>query len=159
MGEFKNLSELNLTIDHAQKLAVDYVTNKMVEEIKYIIPHMGIGIGLLNKVYNPTGEFTEAWISEMASRTSGYVSGTMRYDGNLISTVDKDNFIHGSNYSGVDIKEALPYIIFGGESGDLFGEGFWTNPRDAWTEMINITDKKFNSWIKEGFKLSGLNLK
>ncbi|MEG1353714.1 MAG: hypothetical protein RR255_00330 [Bacilli bacterium] len=159
MKEFKNLLELNLIADHAQKLAIDYVTDKMVEEIKYIIPHMGIGIGLLNKVYNPTGEFAEAWTNEMALRTADYVNGVMRYDGNLISTVDETNFIHGSYYSGVDVKEALPYIIFGGKSGKLFGDGFWTEPRNAWSEMIKNTDKNFNKWIKEGFKLSGLDLK
>lgn len=159
---FQNTQEMYDTFEKAQRIAVAHVTTMMIEEVQSEIDAMGIGIGLLNKVYQPTGEFREAWVGDEVSqairdRVSQFVEAQMGYDPTMIKTVDPINFTHGS-YDIKDTRDILPYLIFGGNSGDLFGQGFWTKERDAWTKATNRFQKSWGKWLRDGFALSGIYL-
>ena len=44
-------------------------------------------------------------------------------------------------------------------NGDLFGEGYWTKNRDAWSPTIVRMNRSFGKWIVEGFAMSGFSVK
>lgn len=154
---FRNLQEFYAVIRKNTIIAIDYVTEKMLEELN--LQMVSKKIGLHNSVYQNTGEFYSAWKSEMATRVGQYFMASVRYDGDSLS-LDPDNFIHGSNFYDVDdVRDILPYLIFGGNSGDLFGEGYWTKNRDAWSPTITRMNRSFGKWIVEGFAMSGFSVK
>lgn len=73
---------------------------------------------------------------------------------------DPNEFIHGSNYWAVtnNITTMLADIVIGGGSGPLFGEGFWREPRDFWTPLIEMIESgEFEKIIEQTFKQ--LNIK
>lgn len=161
---FQNTNEMYDIFEKAQRIAVAHVTTMMVEEIQKEIDSFGIGTVGFNKVYEGTGEFREAWIGDtpnetIRDRVSQFVEAQMGYDPSLITTVDPSNFIHGSNYSDENVPEILPYLIFGGHSGSLFGTDQWyQKPRDAWTKAESVFNKSWKKWLRDGFALSGIYL-
>jgi len=79
-------------------------------------------------------------------------------DGLLVN--DPDAFIHGSNYwaGGNDITGMLIDLVVGGGSGPLFGDGFWTGPRDFWTPFLEMLDDGTVSGLVEAaFRARGIN--
>ena len=82
-----------------------------------------------------------------------------RIDSNLNMMVTyPDEFIHGSNHWVMDdIRELLAEIIIEGKSGPLFGEGFWTQPRDFWTPVIEmLTNGKVDKLIENAMTTRGI---
>lgn len=157
MGEFRNLNELIMLIDKPTIVAIEYVTDKIIEELQMQISSKGIGLGN-NSFYTSTGEFYDAWKAEIATRIGNYFQSVVYFASDTL-TNKPDEFIHGSNYYGdSDVRDMMPYIIFGGNSGDLFGNGFWQSARDAWSPTISRLNRSFNKWIIEGFKISGLTI-
>ena len=158
MGEFRNLNELILQFANPTTIAINYVTDKIIEELQMQMADMKIGLNS-NSFYTPTGEFYDAWKQGIVSNMMGTFSSDVHYETASLS-LDPDNFTHGSNYwgGGDDARFILPDIIFGGHAGDLFGEGFWTTERDAWTKCMQRLTRSFNKWMSEGFKLSGITL-
>lgn len=155
---FKNLDEFYAVVQKHAVTAIDYVTEKMLQELNLQMASKKIGLNN-NSSYTPTGEFYSAWKSDIATRLGQYFTSSVRYDGDSLS-LDPDNFVHGSNcYEIDDVRDILPWIIFGGNSGDLFGKGFWTQSRDAWTPTISRMNKSFGKWIVEGFKYSNFYIK
>lgn len=158
MGEFRNLNELIAQFANPTTIAINYVTDKIIEELQMQMADMKIGLNS-NSFYTPTGEFYDAWKQGMVTNLSGVFSSDVHYDPSSMS-LDADNFTHGSNYwgGGDDAREILPWIIFGGNAGDLFGEGFWRDRRDAWGNAIKRVNRSFNKWLAEGFKMAGVTL-
>jgi hypothetical protein len=160
---FQNTNEMYDVFENAQRIAVSHVTTMMIEEVQDEIKSLGIGSGFGNSVYEPTGEFEEdAWVGDTINeatrnRISQFVEAQMGYDPMRISTIDSDNFIHGS-FSEQDYRKYLPDTIFGGNSSPLWGGGWWTKPRDAWSKSIKQFEKKWGKWVKEGFAISGIYL-
>lgn len=154
MPTFRNLDELYIVLDSPSKKVLKYITEKSINTIKDEIDRYGIGKG--GDIYNSTGEFREAFIDELANRIDDCFVANFGYDSSNMS-LDEDNFIHGSFFG--DAREGLAEIIFEGKSGKLFGEGFWTMPRDAWESALKIIDKSINKWFKEGFNSVGFKIK
>ena len=154
-GTFHNLSELAVIMEAPSKIAIEYVTDKIIDELNIQIATQKIGLNS-NSFYEPTGEFYSAWKSEINSRLGEYMSGQVGFDYSTLS-LDMDNFTHGSNYGG-DVREFMPDIIFGGRSGGLFGEGFWTQERDAWTPTVEKINASFSMWLREGFAKAGFSI-
>jgi len=56
-------------------------------------------------------------------------------------TLEPENYIHGSyEWHTDDIRDLLTEIIVEGKSGDRFGSGFWTRPRDFWKPFIELLE-------------------
>lgn len=158
MPTFKNLQEFYQIMFDPTEMAIDYVCDKILTELEIQMVNQGIGMG--GVVYEPTGEFYEAWRQGVTQRVGKYIQSNIVYDSDVVHS-DPDNFIHGSNYwsGGTDVSEILPDLIFGGTSGELFGTGFWTDKRDAFTPTMKRLNKSFNKWLKEGFKQAGFSIK
>ena len=157
LATFKNLSEFYNLIDKATIKTIDYVTDRLVSELNANMIEKGIG--LHDSFYSQTGDFYTAWKTEIASRVGEYFSSSLRFDGDSMR-LDPDNFTHGSNYYDInDVRDIMPYIIFGGMAGDLFGAGYWTRKRDAWSPTMSRMDRSFGKWLKEGFAQNGFDIK
>lgn len=68
-------------------------------------------------------------------------------------------FQHGSLYTSYgDVRDELAGIIYQGLGGNLFGDGWWTNPRDPWTPLIQQLNegKKLREWFIEGMERQGI---
>ena len=157
MALFKNLSEFYSLIHFATIGTIDYVSDKILQELN--IQMVQKKIGLHNSFYQSTGDFYSAWKADIVSRLGDYFQTTIKFDGDSMS-LDPENFVHGSSFYEIDdVRDIMPYIVFGGQSGILFGEGYWRSNRDAWSPTISRLDKSFNKWIIEGFKTNGFSIK
>lgn len=157
MPTFRNLHEFYKLMVEPTNTAIDYVCDKILTELEVQLVNQGIGTH--DSFYENTGEFYEAWKQSLVQRVGDYISSKVYYDENEVTAVP-ERFTHGSFYwtGGDDVSNILPDLIFGGKSGDLFGTGYWTDKRDAWTPTMNRLDRSFNKWIKEGFKKGGFNI-
>lgn len=149
-----NQSQLDLLVMSMGDNIVNYITQKFVDTIqdcmdRYDIPQQGQMNG---KVYVPTGQFYNAWRQEASKSIGNYFEGAMLYDYDMVQS-NPSNFEHGSYYSekGYDVSEFMPDIIFNGLSGDLFGDGFWRDPRNAWDDFVNEVNQNFDVWMQEAF--------
>ena len=76
--------------------------------------------------------------------------------------VNRQKAQHGSpewlkNYE--DVRPYLADIIYGGLSGNLFGDGYWCKARDAWSELLHqIGKRNLSNWFKEGCEQVGLEM-
>lgn len=159
--EFKNTSEMENIFSQIGREAIIDITREMKNRIEEKIFEKGIGFSSKGEgYYNPTGEFQEAWITEIPKRiSSDEYQGEMHYEPYMIKTISPENFIHGSNYwSQDDVSDILPNLIFEGKSGDFFGKGFWTEPRDAWSPMISSMDNSFSKLMRDSFAKQGVKL-
>ena len=158
MATFKNLEEFYAIIGNPTNKAIDYVVDKILTELNLQMVNKKIGLNE-NAFYSPTGEFYNAWRADITTRVGQYFKTSVSFHGDELS-VDPDNFVHGSNFYGIDdVRDIMPYIIFGGNSGDLFGKGFWTKRRDAWSPTISRLNRSFSRWIVEGFSSAGFQVK
>ena len=120
VSNFSNLNELVTVFHNPITVAIDYVTNKIIEELQMQMTSMKIGLNS-NSFYTPTGEFYEAWKQGIVKNLGSLFSSEVYYDPSNMS-VDPENFIHGSNYYYTDdVRDILPYIIFQGNAGHIFG--------------------------------------
>ena len=157
MGMFKNLNEFYVLINSCTTRTIAYVVDKIFDELN--VQMINKRIGLHDSYYQPTGDFYSAWKADVASRVGEFFQTSIRFDGDSM-TLDPDNFVHGSRYYETeDVRDMMPYLIFGGNSGGLFGDGYWTKNRDAWSRTISRIDRSFNKWIVEGFKINGFSVK
>ena len=108
--------------------------------------------------YQRTYEFRDnGWDSHITNSSTKEVEGTFEYNPDNIPTVT--NGVHAGMYSGVDIRPYLADIIYNGLAGDLFGQGFWTDSRDAWKELKRIVGGvKLKTWITRGAKKAHLKV-
>ena len=146
--------QLSAMITSALSGAVNYVCDKILDTLTQKMFSMGIGMGEY-----ATGEFNNAWRQDALTVLKSSVESQISYHWEDL-TLDQPNFIHGSAWDGYssDVRKGLADIIFNGKAGDLFGEGYWTVPRDVWGEMIDEVGLSFNKWFAEGMKLSGINV-
>lgn len=101
--------------------------------------------------------FKSAWDSENKRTKSNEIDGKFFYEPKNLS-LDKSKFVHGSEYNGYssDVRKVLADIIYEGLSGDLFGEdGYWREPRDAWTPLIKKIEENFDKWVISAFNKHG----
>jgi hypothetical protein len=137
----------------AQKIYVENAT--IVNQIVY-------GAGL-PKEYERTYQFRDdAWSTRQPFNYShGHIAEyEFFYDWKKLQ-VDRDAAQHGSPSYVKKYQDVRPYladIIYGGLSGDIFGEGYWRKARDAWSQLLqSLGKKKMKTWFREAFSYYGLN--
>ena len=135
--------------------AIDIIVDKIIRVMQDKIDAQKIGIASNNEVYNPTGQFRQSWIPMVKQRLGLIVEGGMKYEPNMM-TSSPNIFQHGSNIpTENDSREYLDDILFEGNSSNLWGGGWWTNPRDAWSEMEKYVDANIDRWFDDAMSLQG----
>lgn len=135
--------------------AIDIVVDKIIKVMQAEIDAQKIGIASNNEVYNPTGQFKQSWIPMVKQRLGLVVEGGMEYEPNMMSSVP-NIFQHGSNIpTENDSREYLDDILFEGNSSNLWGGGWWTTPRDAWSKMEKYVDANIDKWFDDAMSLQG----
>lgn len=135
--------------------AIDIVVDKIIKVMQAEIDAQKIGIASNNEVYNPTGQFKQSWIPMVKQRLGLVVEGGMEYEPNMMSSVP-NIFQHGSNIpTENDSREYLDDILFEGNSSNLWGGGWWTTPRDAWSKMEKHVDANIDKWFDDAMSLQG----
>lgn len=158
----KNDHELRRTLKTPLIAAVDYVMQKMWKENRDIIRKVVYDAGLPSE-YERTDEFLNAWNYEWhnSPKTDAFVEYEFFYDWALLN-INRKKAQHGSpewlkNYQ--DVRPYLADIIYGGLSGNLFGDGYWCKARDAWSELLHqIGKRNLSNWFKEGCEQVGLEM-
>lgn len=151
----KSEQELKRLILLQLEKATDYVVQKIWNENRALINDL-----IYNKdkpeVYERTGEFRQAWRTETNASISGSkVSGKFAYDPSMITTIDAPQHQSVVNYE--PIQTHLADIIYQGMAGKIFGEGFWTEKRNAYKELNKwLTNTKFRQLFEEGMTMAGL---
>lgn len=148
-----NQSELDKAIALQVSIALGYAIDKLLDELKGNIDRIVYGAGSPN-YYERTMEFEKSWETSKPVIKGKFAEAEL-FQNPMSMSLDRDNYTHGSNYPKAnDVREGLADIIFNGESGLLFGEGFWTQARDAWTPTVECLDNgKFMAWFNEGMRL------
>lgn len=135
--------------------AIDIVVDKIIKVMQDEIDAKKIGIASNNEVYNPTGQFKQSWVPMVKQRLGLIVEGGMEYEPNMMTSIP-DIFQHGSNIpTENDSREYLDDILFEGNSSNLWGGGWWTTPRDAWSEMEKYVDANIDKWFDDAMSLQG----
>ena len=135
--------------------AIDIVVDKIIKVMQDEIDVQKIGIASNNEVYNPTGQFKQSWIPMVKQRLGLIVEGGMEYEPNMMTSIP-NIFQHGSNIpTENDSREYLDDILFEGNSSNLWGGGWWTTPRDAWSEMEKYVDANIDKWFDDAMLLQG----
>ena len=109
--------------------------------------------------YNRTGQFKEAWKTEITKTTRNQVEGKFSYAPEKM-TYNQLEAQHGSYYQPPgDVREYLADIIYQGLSGPAFGNGPingpWAEARDAFSALLDSTDGQFDQWVREGLSKLG----
>ncbi len=135
--------------------AIDIVVDKVIKVMQDEIDAQKIGIASNNEVYNPTGQFKQSWIPMVKQRLGLIIEGGMEYEPNMMTSIP-NIFQHGSNIpTENDSREYLDDILFEGNSSNLWGGGWWTTPRDAWSEMEKYVDANIDKWFDDAMLLQG----
>lgn len=135
--------------------AIDIVVDKIIKVMQDEIDAQKIGIASNNEVYNPTGQFKQSWIPMVKQRLGLIIEGGMEYEPNMMTSIP-NIFQHGSNIpTENDSREYLDDILFEGNSSNLWGGGWWTTPRDAWSEMEKYVDANIDKWFDDAMLLQG----
>lgn len=111
--------------------------------------------------YERTYELRDSIVTREPRIYKENVSVKVEHEPDMMSN-EPDRFIHGSYFWDLtDVRFLLPYIINEGLSGDLFGEGFWTNPRPYWTNAYNhiVSNNIFFEEFKKSLTNKGIKFK
>lgn len=128
--------------------ALKYTVEKIKEKNEQVVNQIVYAV-YSPKMYPRTFELREAWKSEAnASGASG--RATFEYDPSKISA--------HSNLT----DEAVPYlaeIVYQGLAGKIYGEGAWTQARDAWQALLDAcSEDAIKEWFYQGCRQAGLPL-
>lgn len=143
----RNDAELRAMIEPKLQQAVDYVVEKIWEENRSIVEKVVYGAGSPS-VYERTHTLAEAWTYE--SGGGGGISASFKSDPSALAP-------HPSALTGEDVRDGLIEIVYEGMAGLLFGEGFWTKKRDAFSALEkSLGVRKFNKFFQAGMTAAGL---
>ena len=128
--------------------ALKYTVEKIKEKNEQVVNQIVYAV-YSPQMYPRTFELREAWKSEVnASGASGHA--TFEYDPSKISA--------HSNLT----DEAVPYlaeIVYQGLAGKIYGEGAWTQARDAWQALLDAcSEDAIKEWFYQGCRQAGLPL-
>ena len=161
-----NDAQLQEAIIADMKNVVDYVVQKIWNDNRELIRQI-IYEGYQPEVYDRTGEFKEAWDTDVKT-LHNYVQGEFKYDSRLL-TVNEDNGQHSSLVDGTPMTKYLAEVIYEGLSGAIYEPGYaknssrfkgqeWTNKRDAWYALLKWFSKsKLRQLFEEGMRKEGLD--
>lgn len=142
------------------QIVVDYIMTKIAErnqlEIEANVYRRG-----KPSIYERTGQFQKAWKADKAQISGMHVQAKFHYepsemDLNLTTTIPQ----HGStDPAWGDAREYLAELIYNGASGPKYGDGYWTQRRDAWDALIeDIDGEDIIKWTRQGFAQAGLTV-
>ena len=161
-----NDAQLQAAIIADMKNVVDYVVQKIWNDNRELIRQI-IYEGYQPEVYERTGEFKEAWDTDVKT-LHNYVQGEFKYDPRLL-TVNEDNGQHSSLVDGTPMTEYLAEVIYDGLSGAIYEPGYaknssrfkgqpWANKRDVWSALLKWFNKtKLRQLFEEGMRQQGVN--
>lgn len=135
------------------RIIVETILEKITKENEELINEIVYGAGIPEE-YNRTGQFADlAWAHDITKDTTYEIDGEFKYNSDGMYDT------HPSVVSGEDMREYLAEIIYNGVAGHIFGTGFWTEKRDAWTALIKVVGSDtMRSWIKEGANKAQLKI-
>lgn len=154
---FTSDAELRRQILLALQKATEYVVSELYDHNESLIDALVYGADD-PEVYDRTYEFREAWRKETHMTISGNnVQGKMSFDASKL-TPNADLGQHASLVNGEPMQSYLADIIYEGTAGKIFGEGFWTKPRNAYAELDRwLTNTQFRQLFEEGMTQAGLS--
>lgn len=157
-----NNNQLEAMLMPKIRIAVDYVVQKIWNENREIVRQV-VYEAYAPKQYERTGEFKEAWDTD-TSVSGNKAHGEFKYNPQEL-TINREKWQHGSHYisNGQDYETTmttyLADVIYQGLAGPMFGEGVWTQKRNAWEVLERkVGVRKIKQWMKEGFNKAGLNV-
>ena len=158
MGQINNDLELYNQLGGAINVAIEYVMDKIYKEYDSLIEEIVYDLNGIGNAYERTYTFRDSWDYNVTKNIRG-ASGQLYQDLDAMD-LDPDNFVHGSNYWNMtNVRPIMAEILYEGLSGDLFGQGWWQRPRDAWTPLIDkLNGGQLDIWFREGMKKSGISL-
>ncbi len=126
--------------------ALKYTVEKIKEKNEQVVNQIVYAV-YSPQMYSRTFELREAWKGEAnASGANGHA--TFEYDPSKISA--------HSNLT----DEAVPYlaeIVYQGLAGKIYGEGVWTQARDAWQALLDAcSEDTIKEWFYQGCRQAGL---
>lgn len=153
----KNDAELVGELLPALKQAAEYAAEEILK-----LNEQKIKTWVYNKykpvVYQRTGGFERAWNTHGASMktqgATGEVKASMDYE-------PKNTDKHPSIVDGHDVSDILADIIYQGLAGHIFGDGAWTQARDAFAQLDKTLGKQYSlaKYIENGMRKAGLKFK
>lgn len=158
--QIKNEAQLASIFVPKLKEAVDYVVQKIWNENRELI-RLIVYEAYQPSMYECTGEFKEAWDTSVKS-VGNYIEGEFKYDPREL-TVNRDKWQHGSFYVSdgneheTTMTTYLADVIYQGLAGPMFGQGPWTQKRDAWSALDKwLSNTTFRKIFEEGMTKAGI---
>ena len=139
--------------------AVQYILNELLKENKDLIQQI-VYDAYSPVVYERTNEFkNDAWdVSTKKDNAGPNVKGEFEYYPKGMKTVDSVTGQHASVLTGKDMRDYLADIIYQGVTDSLFGDGPWTQPRNAFAELDKWMDsRKLRKLMETGMRKAGLS--
>ena len=140
------------------QIVVDYILEQVrkrnVDEIEVNVYRRGTP-----SEYNRTRQFQQAWKADKSTISGNTASGKFHYDPDSME-YDAAEAQHGStDPAWGDAREYLAELIYNGASGPKYGDGYWTQRRDAWDALIeDIDGEDIVKWTRQGFAKAGLTV-
>lgn len=153
MPVFTSEAALRSAALKALKTAVSDIMKKIEETNKQMIESYVYSAGSPS-YYSRTKQFYNAWKSEDGGG-SGDVSATFKYDEGAIFY--DGEYSHGSPEWG-SAASYMADIIYQGQSGPLFGDGYWRAARDAWEPLVTMIESQLDGWFSSAARGAGLPL-
>lgn len=149
-----NPAQLQALLVPRLKEAVDYVVQKIWNENRELIRIL-VYESYQPSMYERTGEFKEAWDTSIRSM-GNYIEGEFKYDSrNMV--VNPALGQHASIVTGEPSVSYLADIIYQGLAGHIFGTGYWTQKRDAWTALDKwLSNTQLRTIFEEGMSRVGI---
>lgn len=154
MPVFASEAALRSAALKALKTAVSDIMKKIEETNRDMIQKYVYTAGSPS-YYSRTMDFLSAWTTEEGGG-GGDVSAIFRYDEGKIG-VNTEMFTHGSPEWG-SAASYMADIIYQGQSGPLFGDGYWRAARDAWEPLVTMIESQLDGWFSSAARGAGLPL-
>lgn len=110
--------------------------------------------------YERTYEFRDnAWSDTITDSSLDEIEGEFKYDPSHMVDIHESKGMSKYGAAGLDEREYLADIIYNGVAGHIFGTGFWTEKRDAWTALIKVVGSDtMKQWIEDGARKARLTI-
>ena len=165
-NRLKSDAEVEATFIPLLKNAVDYVVQKIWNENRELVRQI-VYEAYQPEVYDRTGEFKEAWETDVKS-VRNVVEGKFQYQPKDL-TVDEEH--HASIIDGQPMTTYLAEIIYEGMAGAIYQSGYarqskmfkgqaWAKKRNAWKALLKwLGRNKMKQLFEEGMKKQGIEFK
>lgn len=147
--DITNMSQLRPALEGICDEVVEEVTEKAYNSYRDLIESTVYGAGQ-PKVYERTHQFYESWLWRKNSTMK-----TEIYQDPSIMDYNPDMMQHGSQQQG-DTRQYLADYIYNGVIDGLFGDGWWTYPRDAFGEATTEIKAALRAWVVKAFADRGV---